>query len=123
MNIPLSNFDFDYYDYEVAFDFRDSGFLRRLFTRKNDYLVYYIRRDLKSRTEDRDGEEILSSMYCLEYLERYVRFTSRGHNEYKPIYWNNSTEPQEFLTRVYMKLKPSQDNVTFSTSGLSGNLT
>lgn len=121
IDIPLSNFDFDRYNYEVAFEFRDSGFLRRLFTRKSDYLVYYIRRDLKSRTKDRDGEKILSGRYCLEYLERHVSFASRGHNEYKPIYWNNPTEPQEFLTRVYMKLKPSQDNVTFSTSSLSGN--
>ena len=124
MNIPLSNFDFDRYNYEVAFEFRDSGFLRRLFTRKSDYLVYYIRRDLKSRTKDQDGEEILSSYFDFEILERYFMFTSRGdlsYNEYKPIYWNNSTEPQEFLTRVYMKLKPYQDNVIFSTSNLSGN--
>jgi len=121
MNIPLSNFDFDRYNYEVAFEFRDSGFLRRLFTRKSDYLVYYIRRDLKSRTKDQDGEEILSSYFDFEILERYFMFTSRGdlsHNEYKPIYWNNPTEPQEFLTRVCMKLKPCQDNVTFSTSSL-----
>jgi hypothetical protein len=124
INVSLSNFDFNRYNYEVAFEFRDSGFLRRLFTRKSDYLVYYIRRDLKSMTKDQDGEEILSSKYCLEHLERYVSFTSRGHlsyNEYKPIYWNNSTEPREFLTRVYMKLKPCQDNVIFSTSSRSGN--
>jgi hypothetical protein len=121
INVSLSNFDFDCYNYEVAFEFRDSGFLRRLFTRKSDYLVYYIRRDRKLKVREQDEEKILSSKYSLEYLERYVSFTSRGHNEYKPIYWNNPTEPQEFLTRVYMKLKPSQDNVTFSTSSLSGN--
>jgi hypothetical protein len=121
INIPLSNFDFDLYDYEVAFEFRDSGFLRRLFTRKSDYLVYYIRRDRKLKVKEQDGEKILSSKYSLEYLERYVSFASRGdlsYNEYKPIYWNNPSEPQEFLTRVHMKLKPSQDNVIFSTSSL-----
>jgi hypothetical protein len=125
VNVPLTNFDFDPFNYEVAFEFLDSGFLRRLFTRKSDYLVYYIRRDRKSRTEDQNGEEILSSYFHLEYLERYVSFTSRGDSgyiKYKPIYWNNPTEPQEFLTRVYMKLKPSQDNVTFSTASLSRNL-
>jgi hypothetical protein len=116
INVSLSNFDFGRYDYEVAFEFRDSGFLRRLFTRKSDYLVYYIRRDRKLKVREQDGEEILSSKYRLERLERYFMFTSRGdlsYNEYKPIYWNNPTEPQEFLTRVYMKLKPSQDNVIF----------
>jgi hypothetical protein len=124
INVSLSNFDFDRYNYEVAFEFRDSGFLRRLFTRKSDYLVYYIRRDRKLKVKEQDGEEILSSVYSLESLERYVSFTSRGdlsYIKYKPIYWNNPTEPQEFLTRVYMKLKPCQDNVTFSTSSLSSN--
>jgi hypothetical protein len=126
MNVSLSNFDFDRYNYEVAFEFRDSGFLRRLFTRKSDYLVYYIRRDRKLKVREQDGEEILSSYFIfdIEILERYFRFTSRGdllYNEYKPVYWNNPTEPQEFLTRVYMKLKPSQDNVTFSTESLSSN--
>jgi hypothetical protein len=120
INVSLSNFDFDRYNYEVAFEFRDSGFLRRLFTRKSDYLVYYIRRDRKLKVREQDGEEILSSKNW-GYHERYFMFTSRGYNEYKPIYWNNPTEPQEFLTRVYMKLKPSQDNVTFSTSSLSSN--
>ena len=126
MNVPLTNFHFDRFNYEVAFEFRDSGFLRRLLTRKSDYLVYYIRRDCKLKTENQggqDGEEILSSLYILAYFERYVNFVTRGEEgEYKPIYWNNPTEPQEFLTRVYMKLKPSQDNVTFSTASLSGNL-
>ena len=125
INVSLSNFDFDRYNYEVAFEFRDSGFLRRLLTRKSDYLVYYIRRDRKLKDKDQDGEEILSSKYSLEILERYVSFTSPGDlsylNEYKPIYWNNPTEPQEFLTRAYMKLKPSQDNVIFSTASLSSN--
>jgi len=121
INVSLSNFDFDRYNYEVAFEFRDSGFLRRLFTRKSDYLAYYIRRDRKLKVREQDGEEILSSYFQSGYLERYVSFRSRGdlsYNEYKPIYWNNPTEPQEFLTRVYMKLKPSQDNVIFSTSSL-----
>jgi hypothetical protein len=121
INVSLSNFNFDRYNYEVAFEFRDSGFLRRLFTRKSDYLVYYIRRDRKLKVKEQDGEKILSSKYSLEYLERYVSFASRGdlsYNEYKPIYWNNPSEPQEFLTRVHMKLKPSQDNVIFSTSSL-----
>lgn len=122
VNVPLTNFHFDRYNYEVAFEFCDSGFFRRVLTRKSDYLVYYIRRDRKLKTENQDGEEILSSYYSLEYLERYVSFSSRGDGKYKPIYWNNPTEPQEFLTRVYMKLKPSQDNVTFSTASLSGNL-
>jgi hypothetical protein len=126
INVSLSNFNFDRYNYEVAFEFRDSGFLRRLFTRKSDYLVYYIRRDRKLKVREQDGEEILSSYFNFnfEILERYVRFHSRGdliYNEYKPIYWNNPTEPQEFLTRVYMKLKPSQDNVIFSTASLSSN--
>jgi hypothetical protein len=120
MNIPLSNFNFELCNYEVAFEYRDSGFLRRLLTRKSDYLVYYIRRDRKLKTVNQYGEEILSSHYTLEYLVRFVSFVTRGEEgEYKPIYWNNPTEPQEFLTRVYMKLKPSQDNVTFSTASLS----
>ena len=123
MNIPLTNFDFDRFNYEVAFEYRDSGFLRRLLTRKSDYLVYYIRRDRKLKTGNQYGEEILSSHYTLEYFARYVSFVTRGEEgEYKPIYWNNPTEPQEFLTRVYMKLRPSQDNVTFSTASLSSNL-
>jgi hypothetical protein len=123
INVSLSNFDFNRYNYEVAFEFRDSGFLRRLLTRKSDYLAYYIRRDRKLKVREQDGEEILSSYFNFDFeiLERFVNFTSRGHNEYKPIYWNNPTEPPEFLTRVYMKLKPCQDNVTFSTSSLSGN--
>jgi len=118
VNIPLTNFHFDCYNYEVAFEFRDSGFLRKLLTQKNDYLVYYIRRSRKLKVREQDGEEILSSYFNFEILGRCVMFTSRDYNDYKPIYWNNPTEPQEFLTRVYMKLKPCQDNVTFSTSSL-----
>ncbi len=119
VNVPLSNFDFDRYNYEVAFEFRDSGFLRRLLTRKSDSLLYYIRRNPKLKSHEQDVEEILSSYFTLEYLERYVSFLSREEDNYKPVYWNNPTEPQEFLTRVYMKLKPSDDNVTFSTASLS----
>lgn len=119
VNVPLSKFDFDRYNYEVSFEFRDSGFLRRLLTRKSDYLLYYIRRSPKLKTQEQDGEKILSSYYTLESLERWFCFLSRGDASYKPIYWNNPSEPQEFLTRVYMKLKPSDDNVTFSTASLS----
>jgi hypothetical protein len=71
------------------------------------------------KSHEQDVEEILSSYFTLEYLERYVSFLSREEDNYKPVYWNNPTEPQEFLTRVYMKLKPSDDNVTFSTASLS----
>lgn len=119
VNVPLSNFDFDRYNYVVAFEFRNSGFLSRLLTRKSDHLLYYIRRECKLKSQKQDGEEILSSYYCLEYLKRFVSFSPRGYGEHKLIYWNNPTKPQEFLTRVYMKLKPSQDNVTFSTASLS----
>ena len=119
VNVPLSNFDFDRYNYVVAFEFRNSGFLRRLLTRKSDHLLYYIRRECKLKSQNQDGEEILSSYFTLEYLERYVCFLSREEDNYKPVYWNNPTEPQEFLTRTYMKLKPSHDNVTFSTASLS----
>jgi hypothetical protein len=119
VNVPLSNFDFDRYNYVVAFEFRNSGFLRRLLTRKSDHLLYYIRRECKLKPQNQDGEEILSSYFYLENLERWFCFLSRGDASYKPLYWNNPTEPQEFLTRLYMKLKPSQDNVTFSTASLN----
>jgi len=119
VNVPLSNFDFDRYNYVVAFEFRNSGFLSRLLTRKSDHLLYYIRRECKLKSQKQDGEEILSSYYYLEDLERYVSFVYRGEGYYKPLYWNNPTEPQEFLTRTYMKLKPSQDNVIFSTTSLN----
>jgi hypothetical protein len=119
VNVPLSNFDFDRYNYVVAFEFRNSGFLRRLLTRKSDHLLYYIRRECKLKPQNQDEEEILSSYFYHEDLERWFRFLSRGDASYKPIYWNNPTEPQEFLTQVHMKLKPSQDNVIFSTTSLS----
>jgi hypothetical protein len=119
VNVPLSNFDFDRYNYVVAFEFRNSGFLRRLLTRKSDHLLYYIRRECKLKFQKQDGEEILSRYYYIENLKRCVSFQSRNRNNYKPLYWNNPTEPQEFLTRTYMKLKPSQDNVIFSTTSLN----
>jgi len=116
MNVPLDIFNFDRYDYEVAFEYRDSGFLRRLLTRKKDYLAYYIRRANKE-SQKRSEEELLSRMRDLNERIDYS-FRARDHGNWKAVYWDNSGEPQDLLMRVYMKLKPSQDNVTFSTASL-----
>ena len=117
MNVPLDIFNFDYNDYEVAFEYRDSGFFRRLFSRKKDYLAYYIRKVMKVSKERK--EEVLLS--CRRDYEGKIRhgFLTRNYGDWKPIYWGNPGEPQDLLMRVHMKLKPSQDNVTFSTASLS----
>ena len=119
MNVPLDIFNFVYYDYEVAFEFRDSGFFRRLFSRKKDYLAYYIRK-VEKASEEREEEVLLS---CIKYDGRTgYGFHTRSYGDWKAMYWGNPGEPQDLLMRVYMKLRPSQDNVTFSTASLSSNL-
>jgi hypothetical protein len=115
MNVPLDNFNFDRYDYEVAFEYRDSGFFRRLFSRKKDDLAYYIRK-VEKASEERSEEELLSRRR--DYDSIIYSFRARDHGNWKAVYWDNSGEPQDLLMRVYMKLKPSQDNVTFSTASL-----
>lgn len=120
MNIPLDIFDFDYNDYEVAFEYRDSGFFRRLFSRKKDYLAYYVRK-VEKASEERTEEVLLSRRGDYEGRTWY-RFYTRSYGDWKPLYWGNPGEPQDLLMRVHMKLRPSQDNVTFSTASLSSNL-
>ena len=113
----LDAFDLEKYDYEVAFEFRDSGFFRRLFTTKKEFLVYYIRRVPKivvDPTKVCEGEKILT--YCEWDGEdrRYDFCTGNGH--WTAMYWTTSDEPQQLLMRVCLKLRPSSDNVTFSTA-------
>lgn len=119
MNAPLDCFDFDRYVYEVAFEFRDSGFLRRMLTRKSDYLAYYIRRVKKTVLSTESKEEVLLSHAIYKGYE----FHTRGYYDWKPLYWGNPGEPQDLLMRVHMKLRPSQDNVTFSTASLYRSVT
>lgn len=120
MNIPLDIFNFDYNDYEVAFEYRDSGFFRRLFSRKKYYLAYYVR-EIEKASEERTEEVLLSCRRGYEGTRRHG-FSTRSYGDWKPIYWVNPGEPQDLLMRVHMKLRPTQDNVTFSTASLSGNL-
>jgi hypothetical protein len=120
MNVPLDIFNFVYYDYEVAFEYRDSGFFRRLFSRKKDHLAYYIRK-VEKASEEREEEVLLSCRRDYEGRTWHGFFT-RSYGDWKAIYWGNPGEPQDLLMRVDMKLRPTQDNVTFSTASLSSNL-
>jgi hypothetical protein len=114
----LDAFDLEKYDYEVAFEFRDSGFFRRLFTRKKDFLVYYIRRVPKIASDpakESQGEKVLSHRYSSRDGEKIYAFGSEN-GVWDCMYWNTSDEPQQLLMRVCLKLRLSSDNVTFSTA-------
>lgn len=116
--VPLEQFWFEKYDYEVAFEFRTSSLLSRIFRHKEEHLVYYIRRNLKSADKPMK-EEILSWRRSeFDFFDISYGFWQRGYT--KPIYWHNPTDAENFLTRLYLKLKPSSDNVVFSTASLEG---
>lgn len=115
MNIPLYVFDFDKFEYEVAFEYRDSSFLRRLLTGKRDFIVFYIRRIGKMDVKA-EQEQLLS--YIREDEKTIYEFLRRDYGYWKAHYWNNPTEPQDILMRASMKLRPSQENVFFSTASL-----
>jgi hypothetical protein len=119
----LDAFDLEKYDYEVAFEFRDSGFFRRLFTRKKDFLVYYIRRVPKIASDpakESQGEKVLSSLTRLTSVnsreETFYAFCSGNDQSWGPMHFSTSDEPQQLLMRVRLKLRLSSDNVTFSTA-------
>jgi hypothetical protein len=115
MNIPSTIFDFSEYVYDVIFEQVDTNFLERLFMGKEQKMRYYIR--YQRRTPfSRQNEEILH--YCT-FGKRYL-FASLGFysNLKKPVYWDNSTEPERLLTNMMSKLIQSQDNVVFSTKDL-----
>lgn len=120
MSLPIDIFNFYIYNYEVAFEFQHPSFLRRLLTQKSDYLVYYIRRVRKMSVKIEE-EQVLSFRRDYSGNLRYD-FHCRNSRDWRPLYWDNSTEPQDILMGVPMKLRPPQDNVTFSTASLSSNL-
>jgi len=118
---PLENqFDFNRYFYEVAFEVVETGFWEHLFSRKSTKPEFYIRRVPKGYNgppisgdilyEDRTPAPMGYNFYRADYESRASYWTV--------MYWDNSTEPERLLTNMMNKLKPSQDNVVFSTKDL-----
>lgn len=119
--VPISLFHFDWYDYEVAFELRTPSLLSRIFRHKKEHLVFYIRRKPKGESNP-VLEEILSwYQYKFDFFNLSKTYGFRKRDSYsKPIYWHNPTDAENFLTRTYLKLQPSLDNVVFSTASLKG---
>lgn len=114
-------FRFDLFHYEVAFEIRDLGFLGRLFTGKEEQLIYYIRQVPKIKVNENEKESVLKwSKYPNSEVIKKHFFGNR--EDRLPltgiVYWNNPGSPQNMLTRACVQSKPNQDNVTFSTAYL-----
>jgi len=117
-NTPLSEFNFKLFNYEVVFEYKDTSLFRRLLGGKKEHLVYYIRqvpkRSVTGIPTANVGEVVLafgSGEFCFRHNEDLLSFENK-------VTWDNSTDPEQLITRAYLKLKPSQDNVTFSTTYL-----
>jgi len=116
-----STFDFELFDYEVAFEFRDTSFFGRLLGRKKEHLVYYIR--LCSKCSEGSNKELVLSRRRDSYThELEYQFEPRGNESWgwRTLFWNNPQDPENLLTRAYMRHKPSKDNVIFSTASFEG---
>ena len=118
---PLEQqFDFYTHFYEIAFEIVETGFWEHLFTRKSTKNKFYIRRVPKGYSGPSISEDILFEdltpdswgyhFFRVDYKNRFSYWTVK--------YWDNSTEPERLLTNMMNKLKPSQDNVVFSTKDL-----
>ena len=119
----LDAFDFKLFNYEVVFEFVDCGLFRRIFSRKEQYIRYYIRQVVKMRLT----EETVNGKECVFYEctsyegNKMYYFAERKSltSSARILYWDTPTEPEAFLTRVHLILCPSKANVVFSTENLN----
>jgi hypothetical protein len=118
---PLEQeFDFNTQFYEIAFEVVETGFWEHLFTRKSTKSKFYIRRVPKGYSGPSISEDILfEDLTPDSWGYEFFRVDYKNRSSYWTVkYWDNSTEPERLLTNMMNKLKPSQDNVVFSTKDL-----
>jgi len=114
MNIPSIIFDFSQFVYEVIFDEVDTNFWERLFTGKEKKMRFYIRQMHKVKRPYNSFYDNVLLHYCKLLKQYEFPITDSMYN--KPVYWNNSTEPSEIITRA--KYSNSPDIVVFSSKDL-----
>jgi hypothetical protein len=118
---PLEQqFDSNRYFYEIAFEVVETGFWEHLFSRKSTKSKFYIRRVPKGYNGPPISEDILYEDRTPAPMGyKFYRADDKWRASYWTVmYWDNSTEPERLLTNMNNKLKPSQDNVVFSTKDL-----
>ena len=118
---PLEQqFDFNTHFYEIAFEVVETGFWEHLFSRKSTKSKFYIRRVPKWVNRTPISEDVLfEDLTRGSFGYSFYRVDCKYRSGYWTVkYWDNSTEPERLLINLMNKLKPSQDNVVFSTKDL-----
>lgn len=118
---PLEQqFNFNTHFYEIAFEIVETGFWEHLFTRKSTKSKFYIREVPKGYNSSSRSENILyEDLTRGSFGYSFFAVDCKYRSDYWTVkYWDNSTEPERLLTNMMNKLKPSQDNVVFSTKDL-----
>ena len=118
---PLEQqFDFSGYFYEIAFEVVDTGFWEHLFTRKSTKSKFYILEVPKGHnSSSNSGNVLYEDLTAGSFGYKFYGVDSKYRSSFWTVkYWDNSTEPERLLTNLMNKLKPSQDNVVFSTKDL-----
>jgi hypothetical protein len=113
-------FNFNTHFYEIAFEVVETDFWEHLFSRKSTKSKFYIRRVPKGYRGPSISEDILyEDLTRCSLGYNFFRVDYENRTSYWTVkYWDNSTEPERLLTNMMNKLKPSQDNVVFSTKDL-----
>jgi hypothetical protein len=116
---PLEDqFDFYCYFYEIALEEIEANFWERLFTGKSTKNVFYIRRKRKHYRVKEAPVEVLYLSFSGGTL-RYGFVKPGDHLSWWFVkYYETSTEAEKLLMNLMNKLKPSNDNVVFSTEDL-----
>lgn len=113
-----SQFDFNKYIYQVAFEEVQCSFLGKLFSGKETKLIYYIRRVSKHNNYTSEPEEVLHKDMDTHSIG--FKFGKRGFlsNYFKVFYYDDISEPQRLLQKLKYRDIPTVDNVVLSSEDL-----
>lgn len=113
-----SQFDFNRYIYQVAFEEVDCSFWEELFSRKETKLIYYIRRVSKHNNYTSEPEEVLHK--DMDNYSIGFKFGKRGFLAYyfKVFYYDDISEPQRLLQKLKYRDILTVDNVVLSSEDL-----
>ena len=123
MNIDslLSTFNFKYYNYGIAFDEVQSGWIQRVITGKQTWKRYWIFRKSKFYHDDRKQIEVFCEHLDLWDRTHYLFYEpSTVGGKKKIIYFHSLHEPVTLLEGLKAKLdeKSLGDHTLFNTKDL-----
>lgn len=111
--ISKTLFDFEKFTYEVLSTQLERKGLRGLFSREKYDTVYYIRKVSKSYGDIFEDEFLVTFFGEYRFISDYLIGELYGN---KIVYWNNSQEPANLITR--MKAEDSDSFVVFSSDDI-----